>query len=83
MSTFKVWVEVEELDDFGDPVNPYDPAVLPDPIGEYDNLEDAIIRQAIVCRAFGSISTIETSDAVKHLRALSLTRDSAPLEAKE
>ena len=64
--TYKVWVEIEVLDDKGDHVHSGgDIGILPDPLGEFTGKgakQAAINRQAEVAAAF---CTDPCSDAVK------------------
>lgn len=65
--TYKVWVQIEELDADGNPTG-NDDLVLPDSLGHYDNITDAMRQVARAVHAFGSDKTIETSDSVKGQR---------------
>jgi hypothetical protein len=65
--TYKVWVEIEERQADGEPTG-NDVGVLPDSIGNFANITDAMRQVARVVHAFGSEQAIETSDSIKGQR---------------
>jgi len=66
-NTYKVWIEIEELKADGDPTG-NDVGALPDSIGNFADITEAMRQVARVVHAFGSDATIETSDSVKGQR---------------
>ena len=71
--TYKVWVEIEILQD-GDPVGngSDDLGILPDSAGEFRTARQAIARQAEIAKAFSSFA--DTSDAVKAVQTTKRSR---------
>ena len=43
MSVYKVWVEVEEVDDHGDHVQDWSPFLAGASIGQFDDLDEAVV----------------------------------------
>ena len=66
---YKVWVEIEQLDDNGDAVPGWltssELGILPDSLGTFDTAEEAIKQQAEVAEAYGIDP--ENSDAVRNV----------------
>jgi len=75
--TYKVWVEIEELGDDGEPTK-NDLGILPDSLGTFDRLEDAVGQVAQVVEAFGIDP--ENSDSVKGIPATDCRKCGTPLD---
>lgn len=76
---YKVWVQIEELTDEGEPTG-NDLPVLPDAIGIFDDIHSAMKKVARVVHAFGTDQTIQTSDSVAGLPDTSCKKCSCDLD---
>ena len=52
---YKIWVEIERIDDFGTEDESYSDVDFPEPIGYRDTLDDAIELQNLIVNTFGEI----------------------------